>query len=50
MFKFAKSNRFEKYEIHLLEHGKEKGLYRKLKKNKKERKIADIYADVICLV
>ena len=48
MFKFAKSNRFEKYEIHLLEHGKEKGLYRKFKK--KERKIADIYADVICLV
>ena len=48
MLKFAKSNRFEKYEIHLLEHGKEKGLYRKLKK--KRRKIADIYADVICLV
>ena len=47
MLKFAKSNRFEKYEIHLLEHGKEKGLYRKLKK---ERKIAAFYADVICLV
>ena len=38
MLKFAKSNRFEKYEIHLLEHGKEKGLYRKLKKKKKKRK------------
>ena len=37
MLKFAKSNRFEKYEIHLLEHGKEKGLYRKFKKKKKEK-------------